>query len=92
MDFNTHLRQRNIPLIPRLRENKHVVLEGYDRWIIADIAPCLGNGERIILECWRLPMQSAGEGSPPLQIVAARLLFHSEGTFDGFDHRRPPPP
>jgi predicted AAA+ superfamily ATPase len=45
-----YLRQRKIPFILRLRENQHVVREGYDTWTIADIARRLGKGEKMILK------------------------------------------
>ena len=41
-----YLSARKIPFILRLRENQHVVREGYDTWTIADIARRLGKGEK----------------------------------------------
>jgi len=68
-----YLRQRKIPFILRLRENQHVVREGYDTWTITDIARRLGKGEKMILKGWCRLGQSAGEGSPLVRIVVTRL-------------------
>ena len=68
-----YLRQRKIPFILRLRENQHVVREGYDTWTIAGIARRLGKGEKMILKGWCRLGQSAGEGSPLVRIVVTRL-------------------
>jgi Transposase DDE domain len=68
-----YLRQRKIPFILRLRENQHVVREGYDTWTIADIARRLGKGEKMIFKGWCRLEQSADEGSPPVRIVVTRV-------------------
>jgi hypothetical protein len=68
-----YMRKRKIPFILRLRENQHVVREGYETWTIADIARRLGKGEKMILKSWCRLGQSAGVASPLLRIVVTRL-------------------
>ena len=68
-----YLRARNIPFILRLRENQHVVREGYETWTIADIARRLDKGQTMILKGWCRLGQGAGETSPRLRIVVMRL-------------------
>ncbi|WP_029313426.1 MULTISPECIES: transposase [Acidiphilium] len=64
---------RKIPFILRLRENQHVVREGFETWTIAGIAQRLGKGQKMILKGWCRLGQGAGEGSPRLRIVVMRL-------------------
>lgn len=68
-----YLRARKIPFVLRLRENQHVVREGYDTWTIAAIARRLCKGGKMILEEGCRLGQSAGERSPPVRIVVMRL-------------------
>jgi hypothetical protein len=68
-----YLRKRKIPFILRLRENQHVVRDGYDTWTIADIARRLAKGEKTILKGWCRLGQGAGTHSPLLRIVVMRL-------------------
>ncbi len=69
----TYLSVRKIPFILRLRENQHVVREGFETWTIADIARRLGKGQKMILKGWCRLGQDAGERSPRLRIVVMRL-------------------
>jgi hypothetical protein len=46
----TYLSARKIPFILRLRENQHVVREGFETWTIAGIARHLGKGRKMILK------------------------------------------
>ena len=69
----TYLRTRKIPFILRLRENQHIVRDGYDTWTIADIARRLAKGEKTILKGWCRLGQGAGTHSPLLRIVVMRL-------------------
>jgi hypothetical protein len=68
-----YLRKKKIPFILRLRENQHVVREGYDTWTIADIARRLRKGDKIILKGWCRLGQGAGSQSPLVRIVVMRL-------------------
>jgi len=69
----TYLRARKIPFILRLRENQHVVREGYDTWTIADIARRLDKGQKMIVKTWCRLGQGAGERSPLVRLVVMRL-------------------
>lgn len=69
----TYLSARKIPFILRLRENQHVVREGFETWTIAGIAQRLGKGQKMILNGWCRLGQGAGERSPRLRIVVMRL-------------------
>ncbi|MGH7262285.1 MAG: transposase, partial [Nitrospiraceae bacterium] len=68
-----YLRERRIPFVLRLRENQHVVREGYDTWMIADIARRLGKGQKMILKGWCRLGQDAGDRSPLVRLVVMRL-------------------
>jgi hypothetical protein len=68
-----YLSARKISFILRLRENQHVVREGYDTWTIADIARRLGKGQKMILEGWCRLGRNAGHRSPLVRIVVMRL-------------------
>lgn len=68
-----YLHANQSPFVLRLRENQHVVREGYDTWTIADIARRLNKGEKIILKGRRRLGQNAGPRSPLLRLVVMRL-------------------
>lgn len=68
-----YLSARKIPFVLRLRENLHVVREGYDAWTVADIARRLDKGEKKILKGWGRLGQNAGDRSPRVRIVVMRL-------------------
>ncbi len=68
-----YLRAKKIPFVLRLRENQHVVREGYDTWTIKDIARRLGKGQKIILKGWQRLGQNAGDRSPLVRIAVMRL-------------------
>ncbi len=68
-----YLRAKKIPFVLRLRENQHVVREGYDTWTIAAIARRLNKGEKMILKGWCRLGQNAGDRSPLVRIVVMRL-------------------
>jgi hypothetical protein len=68
-----YLSERKIPFILRLRENQHVVREGYDTWTIATIARRLGKGDKMILKSWCRLGQGAGDRSPLVRLVVMRL-------------------
>jgi hypothetical protein len=67
----TYLKRRKIPFILRLRENQHVVREGYDTWTIADIAGRLERGQKMIVKGW-CRLGAAGR-SPAVRLVVMRL-------------------
>ena len=68
-----YLGARKIPFILRLRENQHVVREGYDTWTIADIARRLDKGQKMIIKSWCRLGQDAGKRSPFIRLVVMRL-------------------
>jgi len=68
-----YLRARKIPFILRLRENQHVVREGYETWTIADIARRLDKGRKMIVKGWCRLGQSADDRSPLVRLVVMRL-------------------
>jgi transposase len=68
-----YLSARKIPFILRLRENQHVVREGYDTWTIADIARRLDKGQKMIIKSWCRLGQDAGKCSPFIRLVVMRL-------------------
>ncbi len=47
-----YLQRQKIPFILRLRENQHVVRDGYETWAIADIAKHLGRRQKMIVKGW----------------------------------------
>jgi hypothetical protein len=71
--WTAYLRERKIPFVLRLRENQHVVREGYDTWTIAAIARRLDKGQKMILKGWCRLGQNAGERSPLVRLVVMRL-------------------
>jgi hypothetical protein len=68
-----YLSARKIPFILRLRENQHVVRDGYDTWTIADIARRLDKGQKMIIKSWCRLGQDAGKCSPFIRLVVMRL-------------------
>jgi hypothetical protein len=68
-----YLQRKKIPFILRLRENQHVVREGYDTWTIADIARRLERGQKQIVKGGCRLGQDAGEKSPVVRLVVMRL-------------------
>jgi Transposase DDE domain len=68
-----YLHAKKIPFVLRLRENQHVVREGYDTWTIADIARRLNKGEKVILKGRCRLGQNAGPRSPLVRLVVMRL-------------------
>lgn len=68
-----YLSARKIPFVLRLRENQHVVREGYDTWTIAAIARGLDKGQKMILKGWSRLGQGAGDHSPLVRLVVMRL-------------------
>jgi hypothetical protein len=68
-----YLQRQNIPFILRLRENQHVLREGYAAMSIAAIARHLRIGERMIVKgCCRLGRHDATLSSPA-RLVVMRL-------------------
>jgi hypothetical protein len=67
----TYLKRHRIPFILRLRENQHVVRDGYETWTISAIAKPLQRGQRMVIKdgC-RLGQQA---GSPLVRLVILRL-------------------
>ncbi len=68
-----YLHAKKIPFVLRLRENQHVVRDGYDTWTIADIARRLNKGEKMILKGRCRLGQNAGPRSPLVRLVVMRL-------------------
>ena len=69
----TYLQRQNIPFILRLRENQHVLREGYVAMSIAAIARHLRIGERMIVNgCCRLGRHDETLSSP-VRLVVMRL-------------------
>jgi hypothetical protein len=68
-----YLGARKIPFVLRLRENQHVVRDGYATWTIADIARRLDKGRNMILKGWCRLGQGAGDHSPLVRLVVMRL-------------------
>jgi len=69
----SYLQRQKIPFILRLRENQHVIREGFETWTIAAIAKRLERGQKLIVKgCCRLG-QSAGNQSPTVRLVILRL-------------------
>jgi hypothetical protein len=68
-----YLRARKIPFVLRLRENQHVVREGYETWTIADIARRLDKGRKMIVKGGCRLGQSADDRSPLVRLVVMRL-------------------
>src|ERR1035437_8274451 len=68
-----YLQRQNIPFILRLRENQHVLREGYAAMSIAAIARHLRIGERMIVKgCCRLGRHDETLSSP-VRLVVMRL-------------------
>ena len=70
-DWMAYLKRNKIGFILRLRENQHVVREGYETWMIADIAKHLTSGQKMIVKGSCSLGQQAG--SPEVRLVILRL-------------------
>ena len=68
-----YLKRNKIPFILRLRENQHVVRDGFETWTIADIAKRLERGQKRIVKGWCRLGQNAGDKSPAVRLVILRL-------------------
>ena len=68
-----YLKRNKIPFILRLRENQHVVREGFATWTIAQIAARLERGQKQIVKGRCRLGQNAGEKSPSVRLVVMRL-------------------
>jgi hypothetical protein len=68
-----YLQRQKIPFILRLRENQHVLRDGYDTWTIADIARRLERGQKMIVKGWCRLGASAADRSPVVRLVIMRL-------------------
>ena len=68
-----YLCKEKIPFVLRLRENQHVLRDGYATWTIARIAGGLGKGQKVILKGWCGIGQSADDSSPAVRLVIMRL-------------------
>jgi len=68
-----YLKRNKIAFILRLRENQHVVREGYETWTIADIAKGLDRGQKMIVKGWCRLGQNADARSPAVRLVIMRL-------------------
>ncbi len=68
-----YLQRQKIPFILRLRENQHVVREGFDTWTITDIAKHLERGQKMIVKGWCRLGQSTNDQSPAVRLVIMRL-------------------
>jgi hypothetical protein len=68
-----YLSARKIPFVLRLRENQHVVREGYATWTIAAIVRHLGKGQTMILKGWCRLGQGTDDRSPPVRRAVLRL-------------------
>ena len=66
-----YLKDEQIPFILRLRENQHVVREGYETWTIAAIAERLARGQKMIVK-GRCRLGTAGQ-SPAVRLIVMRL-------------------
>lgn len=64
-----YLKARKIPFILRLKENQHVVRDGYETMAVAAMSKRLERGQKMIVKGWcRL-----GGGSPDVRLVIMRL-------------------
>lgn len=68
-----YLKRNKIAFILRLRENQHVVREGYETWTVADIAKGLDRGQKMIVKGWCRLGQNADARSPAVRLVIMRL-------------------
>jgi hypothetical protein len=68
-----YLCKEKIPFVLRLRENQHVVRDGYATWTINQIAKGLGKGDKMILKGWCKLGQHTDEYSPAVRLVVMRL-------------------
>ena len=68
-----YLRRQKIPFILRLRENQHVLREGYEARTIAEIAGHLSCRQKMIVKGRCRLGASAGDGSPAVRLVIMRL-------------------
>lgn len=72
-EWMAYLARHEIPFILRLRENQHVMRDGYETWTVARIARGLKRGDRQIVKGWCRLGQNAGAGSPLVRLVIMRL-------------------
>ena len=68
-----YLCKEKIPFVLRLRENQHVVRDGFATWTITQIAKGLGKGDKMILKGWCKLGQHTDENSPAVRLVVMRL-------------------
>jgi hypothetical protein len=68
-----YLRREKIPFILRLRENQHVVREGYETWTIAALAKRLERGQKIVVKGGCRLGQNARDNAPLVRLVVLRL-------------------
>ena len=68
-----YLQRHRIPFILRLRENQHVIRDGYETWAIAAIAKHLERGQKMTIKGWCRLGASAGDRSPTVRLVIMRL-------------------
>ena len=68
-----YLHEAKIPFILRLRENQHVVREGYETWTIANIARHLNKGQKTILKGACRLGQNGQAPSPPIRLAIMRI-------------------
>jgi hypothetical protein len=71
--WRVYLCKENIPFVLRLRENQHVLRDGYATWTIARIAGDLGKGQKVILKVWCGIGQPTDDSSPMVRLVIVRL-------------------
>ena len=65
--------KEKIPFVLRLRENQHVVRDGFATWTITQTAKGLGKGDKMILKGWCKLGQHTDENSPAVRLVVMRL-------------------
>lgn len=68
-----YLQRHKVPFILRLRENQHVVRDGYATWMIADIARHLDRRQKMTAKGWCRLGASAGDRSPAVRLVIMHL-------------------
>jgi hypothetical protein len=68
-----YLKRNKIGFILRLRENQHVVRDGYGTWTIAAIAKHLAQGQKMFVKGWCWLGQNAGRHSPAVRLAIMRL-------------------
>ncbi len=68
----TYLCKEKIPFVLRLRENQHVVRDGFATWTITQIAKGLGKGEKMNLKGWCKLGQHTDDRSHAVRLVVMR--------------------